>query len=215
MNRTARLLSRALLALTIISAPLTALANQDGGIAANPEAVSPLLNGMQVPAITVQNSAGEALSLNQLLAQKPSLVLFYRGGWCPYCNAQLAGLQQIEAQLKQLGVQVLALAPEPPEELKAGEGKGNYQLLSDRNLQATTGFGLGYTLSGAANLGYKAKMGDRLVLSPEGQVILPVPAVYLVDTDGVVQFSYVNPNFKVRAHPELILKAAELMLASN
>ncbi|WP_298441968.1 peroxiredoxin-like family protein [uncultured Ferrimonas sp.] len=184
-------------------------------VADKPEAVSPLLNGMDVPPIKVQNSDGKLLSLNKLLAQKPSLVLFYRGGWCPYCNAQLAGLKQIEAQLDALGVQVLALAPEPPEALKEGEGKGNYTLLSDRNLEATKGFGLAYTLSGATNIAYKAKMGDRLTLSDNGKVILPAPAAYLVDADGLVQFSYVNPNFKVRAHPELLLKAAELMVANK
>ncbi|QIZ77726.1 peroxiredoxin-like family protein [Ferrimonas lipolytica] len=181
-------------------------------LADSADKVSPLLNGMEVPAITVQNSDGKSLSLNQLMEKKPSLVLFYRGGWCPFCNAQLAGLQQIEAELEALGVQVLAIAPELPENLKEGEGKGNYQLLSDHNLEATIGFGLGFTLSGPSNIAYKAKFGDRLKLSDSGNVILPAPAAYLVDTDGLVHFSYVNPNYKVRVHPKLIVTAAELMV---
>ncbi|MBY5993690.1 peroxiredoxin-like family protein [Ferrimonas balearica] len=204
-----RTLSGALLALCLtLVAPLA-----QAEIAASPEQVSPLLNGMMVPDIQVQNSDGQALSLNAQMAGKPSLVLFYRGGWCPYCNAQLAGLQEIEQELDKLGVQVLALSPEPPAKLKEGEGKGQYQLLSDRDLEATLGFGLAYTLDAPTGARYKGKMGDRLKLDEQERVVLPVPAAYLIDAEGRVQFSYVNPSYQVRVHPQLLLTAARLMLA--
>jgi len=182
-------------------------------IAPAPEHVSPLLNGMMLPDATVQDSAGRFLSLAALAADKPTLVLFYRGGWCPYCNAQLAGLQEIESELAELGVQVLALSPEPADRLKEGEDKGRYQLLSDRNLEAMQAFGVAYALDEQTAERYKGKLGARLKLDGEERVILPVPAAYLLDAEGRVQFSYVNPNFRVRVHPQLILTAARLMLA--
>ena len=45
----------------------------------------------------------------------------------------------------------------------------------------------------------------------ETRLVLPAPAVYVIDAKGVVQFSYVNPNFRVRLHEELLLKAAQLV----
>ncbi|MBY6188299.1 AhpC/TSA family protein [Marinobacter hydrocarbonoclasticus] len=182
-------------------------------IASAPELVRPLLNGLMVPDAQVQDSNGKTLSFTALTKGKPTLVLFYRGGWCPYCNAQLAGLQEIEAELDNLGVQVLALSPEPPERLKEGEGRGSYHLLSDRNLKAMQAFGLAYALDVPTASRYQGKMGDRLKVDEQQRVILPVPAAYLLDAEGRVQFSYVNPNFRVRVHPQLLLTAARLMLA--
>ncbi|WP_114324935.1 hypothetical protein [Candidatus Colwellia aromaticivorans] len=43
------------------------------------------------------------------------------------------------------------------------------------------------------------------------RLVLPVPAIYVIDSSGLVQFSYVNPNYKVRLHEELLLKAASLV----
>ncbi|SHH95984.1 peroxiredoxin-like family protein [Ferrimonas marina] len=201
-----------LLALSTLAPALADNAPRQTQPAASPEAVSPLLNGMAVPAIEVQNSDGDAVSLNGLLQGKRSLVLFYRGGWCPYCNAQLAGLQEIEKELAELNIQVLALAPEPPEKLKEGEGKGNYTLLSDRNLEASYGFGLAYTLDKGTSGKYKARFGaDRMKQDAQKLVVLPAPAAYLVDEKGLVQFSYVNPNYRVRVSPQLLLTAAQLM----
>lgn len=52
------------------------------------------------------------------MMEKPSIILFYRGGWCPYCNRQLAELKNIEQDLVDLGYQVLAISPESPDRLQ-------------------------------------------------------------------------------------------------
>ncbi len=46
--------------------------------------------------------------------------------------------------------------------------------------------------------------------SGEKHHLLPVPAVFLVGTNGLIQFEYVNPDYKVRIHPELLVAAARL-----
>ena len=60
------------------------------------EDVTPILNGTTVPKATVKTADGSTVSLQALLMQKPSVVVFYRGGWCPYCSRQLAELKDIE-----------------------------------------------------------------------------------------------------------------------
>ncbi|WP_035385145.1 peroxiredoxin-like family protein [Ferrimonas futtsuensis] len=196
-----------LFAALLLSLPLHA------AIAPAPTQVTPLLNGMTIPAPALTGLDGRSQPLSGWLKGKPSLLVFYRGGWCPYCNAQLSGLKKIEAQLASMGVQIVAISPDPAEQLRDGPGDTGYLLLSDRSLQASESFGLAYTLTPELSAAYRGKMGRRLVTEQGSDlVVLPVPAVYLVDADGLVHFSYLNPNYKVRVAPELILTAAKLML---
>ncbi|USD36335.1 MULTISPECIES: peroxiredoxin-like family protein [Ferrimonas] len=182
-------------------------------IAPSATELTPLLNGMQVPSPQLTSPEGQRQSLTQWRNGKPALLVFYRGGWCPYCNAQLSGLRSIEAELKQMGIGIIALSPDPAEQLRDGPDDVSYQLLSDRDLQASEAFGIAYTLDAKLSDAYKGKMGKRLVTAEGSErVVLPVPAVYLVDADGLVHFSYLNPNYKVRVTPELILAAAKGMM---
>ena len=93
-----------LLALSFFSA-LAFFANATD-VAHSPDTVRPLLNGMTVPAISVLDQAGKTVDLTATIKQKPTVLVFYRGGWCPYCNTQLAGLQQVEDEFAKLGYQI-------------------------------------------------------------------------------------------------------------
>ncbi|TKB58604.1 peroxiredoxin-like family protein [Ferrimonas aestuarii] len=182
-------------------------------IAPSETQIQPLLNGMTIPDSQLTNADGQRQSLGQWTDGKPSLLVFYRGGWCPYCNAQLAGLAKIEAQLNRLGVQIIAISPDAPSELKQAGDELNYQLLSDTQLATSEAFGIAYLLSPKLSKAYINKLGSRLVQDKDSQrAALPVPAVYLVDGKGLVHFSYLNPNYKVRVEPELVLTAAKLMV---
>lgn len=187
-------------------------------IAPSPEQVTPLLNGLTIPAVSLTAADNKAVALSELVQQKPSILVFYRGGWCPYCNAQLAALRDIEPQLNQLGYQLIAITPDSVASINkslqdTGGGKLNYTLLSDSNFAASSAFGLAYYLDDKTAAAYKGKLGS-LITTEAGteKVVLPVPAVYIVNTAGEAVFSYVHINYKTRLHSELLLKAAELAL---
>ncbi|HBW97192.1 MAG TPA: alkyl hydroperoxide reductase, partial [Pseudoalteromonas sp.] len=72
------------------------------GIAAAPEQVSPLLPGLSVPNITLKDQHGNNVELQKRFAEKTTVLIIYRGGWCPYCSKQLANIQKIEQQLANL-----------------------------------------------------------------------------------------------------------------
>jgi hypothetical protein len=59
-----------------------------------PEDISPLLNGEKIPMAMLTDAAGKSFDLNKAVAEKPTILIIYRGGWCPYCSRQLSGLQQ-------------------------------------------------------------------------------------------------------------------------
>ncbi|WP_428610903.1 peroxiredoxin-like family protein [Shewanella sp.] len=205
------------LLLLLMSLPLTAEPVTVKPIAESPTTISPLLNGQQVPEVLVKDLQGETVELKQLLQGKPSVIFFYRGGWCPFCNAQMGQLQAIEGDLLKMGFQLIGISPDAPEELRASMTKNdlNYTLVSDADLNAMRAFGLAYFSSQSITERYMSKMqlNNRLWKNAAGEerLVLPVPAVYITDKTGLVHFQYLNPNYKVRAEPKLILTAASLV----
>jgi peroxiredoxin len=184
-------------------------------IADNAEDVTPLLIGQKIPSSTLQTVDGDPVSLEALTMQKPTVLIFYRGGWCPYCSRQLAGLKDVEHELSELGYQILAISPETPEQLQEQKLQSKFvvQLLSDPGLETISGFGIGFYVPLATEERYKTKMG--ITLNDEkstGKAVLPAPAVFILDQQGIVKFSFVNPDFKVRISPELLVQAAKYSL---
>jgi peroxiredoxin len=184
-------------------------------IADSADNVTPLLIGQAAPKSTLQTVVGDPVSLKALTMQKPTVLIFYRGGWCPYCNRQLAGLKDIEGQLGELGYQILAISPETPAQLQQQklQTKFTVQLLSDPDLEAISGFGIGFYVADEKRTTYKSKWDINLTSdNSTGKAVLPAPAVFILDTNGKVLFSYVNPDIKTRISAELLYQAAKLSL---
>ncbi len=181
------------------------------------EDVTPLLNGMSVPNVVVETADGSPVSLQALLMQKPTVIVFYRGGWCPYCSRQLAELKDIEQELVQEGYQILAISPESPEKLQSQKLETEFaaQLISDESLQAIKAFGIGFYVPNDTRKLYKDRMSVELAADKTNQAVLPAPAIFITNTDGQVVFNYVNPNFRVRPSAELVLSAAKLVKSGS
>lgn len=187
----------------------------DNNIAAAPDQVRPLLNGATAPDVSLLDQQGQPVTLFAELQQKPTVLVFYRGGWCPYCNAQLAALRDIVPKLQALGYQLIAISPQGPKAAADSQNntKGaalNYRLLSDQPLNVARAFGLAYYLDDKTSALYKDSYGIELTYDNTGKAVLPVPAVYILNSKAEVQFSYVHINYKTRLEPELLLLAAKL-----
>lgn len=176
----------------------------------NADDIRPILIGQKIPAITLTSLSNQAVDLNSILSEKPSLLVFYRGGWCPYCNLHLAELRKIESSLKGLGFQILAISPDKPALLSKTIDKHDlgYTLLSDSRAEAIRTLGLAFKVGDATRKKYKSFGIDLEKSSGESHHLLPVPAALLVNKEGVVTFSFIAPNYKVRASSEVILAAA-------
>lgn len=173
--------------------------------------VSPILTGTQIPEVAVRNIEGERVQLRQMVSNKPTVLVFYRGGWCPYCNRHMADLQEVEQAITELGYQILAISADRPEKLKesAGEHKLEYTLLSDSPMEASKAFGLAFKVDEATVERYLQNGIDLEADSGYDHHLLPVPAVYILDTDGTIQFQYVNPDYRLRIKSQVLLAAAE------
>ncbi len=123
---------------------------------------------------------------------------------------QLGQLQQIESALLDLGFQVIAISPDRPANLEASVEKHSltYTLLSDSDMEASRAFGLAYEVDPSTLETLRNYGTDLEAASGEKHHQLPVPAVFLLRTDGLITFMYANPNYKVRLDPRILLAAA-------
>lgn len=165
------------------------------------EDISPLLIGEIIPEATLQDVNGVEVNLQNVFNEKPTVLVFYRGGWCPYCNQQLAALAEVESQILELGYQIIAISPDHFETLKptAEMDKVNYQLYSDANAELIQAIGIGFKTPEKAK-GYITKKTSK-----EASDVLPVPAVLVVDQSGKIYFEYINPDYSTRISETLLL----------
>ena len=183
----------------------------DAGLASAPNQVRPLLLGSAMPDVDLKTLDGKPTTLKAQVAGKPTVLVFYRGGWCPFCNLQLSELRLIRKDLDGLGFQMIAISPDLPAELNKTVEKDqlDYTLLSDAKADALRAFGIGYRLDDETYAKYQEYGIDLEKSSGEDHHALPVPSVFIVDADGVLQFSYSHPDYKIRVPGSVILAAAK------
>lgn len=173
--------------------------------------ISPLLIGEKIPVISLPAANGQVYDLNASVAEKPTILIFYRGGWCPFCNRELAGIQSIQGDLVKMGYQIIAISTDSPENLSKSAEKNqlSYMLLSDANLAVSKQFGLAFkapvAYSKTLETGSGGKNADKL---------LPVPSVFILDKKGIIQFEYINPDYRQRIGPELMIAVAGTLIKS-
>jgi len=167
--------------------------------------IAPLLIGEKIPNLTLKSVEGQDVSLESLLSEKRTVLVFYRGGWCPYCNLHLAALGEAEKELLDLDYQIIAISPDAPENLKVtGEkDKINYLLLSDSNGK----------LAQAMGIAFQAPENYKPIISKGSDGVnssfLPVPSVFIVNLDKEIEFEYISPDYKHRISNQLLVAVAQ------
>lgn len=184
--------------------------DQRGAIHAKAEQAQPLMPGMTAPAFTVRDAIGEAVRFEPGNLERPLVLTFYRGGWCPYCNLHLAEMRDAEEELRKLGFDVWFLSIDRPEVLRPSldDPEIGYTILSDSTLEATRAFGIAFKVDDETLRRYLGYGIDLEASSGENHHVLPVPSTFIVGRDGTIRFGYSNPNYAVRLHPDVLLAAA-------
>lgn len=179
---------------------------------------SPLKVGDSIPASLLRTQDGVEVNLRDLVSDKPSVLIFYRGGWCPFCVRHLEGLAGIEKDLRESGAQLMAISMDQPSKLRETPHRErlSYQLLSDSDATAAQAFGIAFKVDDATFEKYRNSYQiDLEAASGRTHHLLPHPAVFVVDTSGVIRFAHVNPDYRSRLEPAKILAAARGMVASG
>jgi peroxiredoxin len=172
--------------------------------------VQPLLPGMQAPAFDVVSVEGQPVHFDPENMQKPLVLIFFRGGWCPYCNLHLAELRKAESELREMGFDIWFVSIDRPELLydSLEQPDIGYTILSDSRLEATRAFGLAFRVADDTVERYKKHDIDLEAASGEAHHVLPAPSTFIIAGDGMIRFQYTNPDYSVRLPPEVLLAAA-------
>lgn len=177
-----------------------------------PEDVSPLLVGETIADVSLLNAKGELISLKAIAEENPTLLIFYRGGWCPYCTKHLADVAKVKNDLKTMNIKIVAISTDSPLNLQTTADKTeelDYMLLSDNELIAAKAFGLAFRgperYAKTLLNGSGGKNTDNL---------LPVPAVFLLDKQGIIKYEHINPNYKERISGDVLLAVAKAMIGA-
>lgn len=166
----------------------------------------------------VKTNDGKSVDLGDIVRKQPTVLIFYRGGWCPFCNMHLAELQEIQPEILALGYQIIAVSPDRPESMPATTGKHHlsYRLLSDRAMEASAAYGIAFRVPDEVRAKYeKWKFDLAPVPGDKSLRWLPVPAVFLIGADGTVRFVHSDPNYKQRIDLVELLTAAKAALETQ
>lgn len=168
-----------------------------------------LKTGDTAPDFTIANHKGEAVTLSQRLKDGPVVVIFYRGGWCPYCNLELYAYEQEMETLKGLGASLIAITPETPDNsLTTVEKNGlSYDVLSDTGFVASDAFGLTFTFPEALVQVYSGFGLNVPETNGDSEWRLPIPAAYVIDQTGKIILHHVDVDYTKRLDPEDVIAA--------
>ncbi len=206
------------IAFLLVLLPETIMSATSSSTPERAEDTQPMKPDATMPDTAVATLEGHKKLLSEVLGAKPAVLVFYRGGWCPYCNTQLSGLRKIIGDLNDLGVQLIAVSPDSPESLKAGLEKTpvEYQLLSDSSAELIQALGIAFKVDEATREKYQG-YGIDLEKASGGQdhFLLPVPSVYMVDANRIIRFQHSDPDYKVRLEEGAVLAAAKQMMQSQ
>ena len=181
------------------------------GIPDSPLQVQPLSVGARAPIFAGRTTEGALRTFEPNSYKKPTVVLFYRGGWCPYCNAQLSDLHLVEPKLRKSGFEVVFLSTDRPELLYSSLKTTDihYTFLSDSHLKAAKAFHVAYHVDDATLVKMREYGVDLEATTGTKEHELPIPSVFIIDTSGTIRFVYSNPDYRIRLGADALWTAAQ------
>ncbi len=165
-------------------------------------------NGDKAPNFTLNNAKGESITLYDELKKGPVVLIWYRGGWCPYCNLTLKRLQEELPNFKKYGASLVALTPELPDSSLSTIEKNeiSYQVLSDIGNKVAKEYGVVFELTDLVAKRYQEGFNLHGFNGDESNT-LPLAATYVIDKSGKIVYAFLDADYRNRAEPKDILNS--------
>ncbi|KZE47125.1 alkyl hydroperoxide reductase [Brevibacillus parabrevis] len=170
--------------------------------------------GAQAPDFSLTDQNGASMTLSELTANGPVVLLFYRGVWCPFCNIALRAYQQASRLFAEAGAQLVAISPQTPTysaSMKANNELG-FPLLSDPRNEVAARYHLVFELPEALQGSYQSLGISLDEYHGDSSWKLPVPATYVIDRENIIRLAHVEADYKQRLEPSHVL---DLLTSQN
>lgn len=165
--------------------------------------------GETAPDFALPDADGQSVSLHERLAQGPVVLIFYRGGWCPFCNVQLKQFRDALPQIEAQGAQLIAISPQRPDKTREQfkQQAPGFDVLSDLDGATLKAYRLYYEVDPALVEVYKRNGIDLEDYNGSGRTLLPVSATFVIDPQGVIVDRFVDTDYTRRMSPEQAVQA--------
>ena len=139
------------------------------------------------------------------------VIVFYRGRWCAYCNAQLSALQEIHPKIAAAGASLVAISPQTQKHsyMTRDMHKLRFPVLSDQGNQIARKFGLVYRLSPELQAMYESIMTKLPGYNGDQSWELPLAATYVVQPEGKISWARIDADWRHRPEPEELLQIVD------
>ena len=173
--------------------------------------------GDELAPFALPDATGQTRTLDDLTANGPAVIVFYRGGWCPYCNLTLRTYQRdLLPQLRAHSARLVAISPETPDASLSTQEKAEltYTVLSDTGARLASAVGITFDPSDEGLAAQRTLGVDIRTTRADGGTMLPMPTVLIVDQDHTVRFVDIHPDYTGRTEVNDILAALHRLPSS-
>ena len=176
-----------------------------------------LSTGAQSPNFSLSDHNGKTVSSAHLLAKGPLIICFVRGRWCPFCVAQLEAMNRILPQIASAGASLIAISPQTIQQsfFMADQHKLRFPLLSDFGNQVAKQFRIAYRVPEDQQSIYRRSFVNLPFINGDESWELPIPSTFIIDHDGTIRFTSVNPDYTQRPEPTQLLHELQINRASG
>jgi peroxiredoxin len=164
--------------------------------------------GVLAPAFTLPDASGRMVKSDDLLALGPLVVDFFRGRWCPYCVTELEVWRDLHALVRERGALTVGISPQTvrQSDFTVGQHSIPYPLLYDAGCAVAEQFGVAYTIPEFQQRYYRNILVNIPFVNGDQSWRLPLPATYVIGSDGRVLFSEAHADFRVRPEPDEVFR---------
>lgn len=167
--------------------------------------------GDEMPDFLLPDQNGVLVSLSELLARGPTVIAFHRGHWCPYCHINARALGNMGRELLGYETTLVAITPETAEfsAQLGGYDSSPYPVLTDIDNGYALELGIAFWVGAEKSSAMKAEGWDISPYQGNEAWTLPIPATFVVGTNGRVVARFVDPDYRKRMALEDILAAVQ------
>jgi peroxiredoxin len=163
--------------------------------------------GAEASVFELQDHNGKQVSRSDLVTKGKLVICFFRGRWCPFCVGQLEAMNLILPQIKLAGANLVAISPQtvPQSFFMADQHRLEFPLLSDQGNRVARQFGIVYRIPEEQQAIYRRAFINLPLANGDDSWELPIPAMYILDRDGVALFACTDADYTRRPEPAEVL----------
>jgi peroxiredoxin len=168
--------------------------------------------GVTVLDIDLLDAHGAPTTLYRATAGGTSVLVFYRGAWCPYCNIALNTYQsQLLPRLTERGVGLVAISPQKPDGSLSMQEKHNlsFAVLSDPSNTLARRLGILSHPSEGVRAAQMQLGLDLTTVNADGTIQLPMPTTLILDAMHLLRWIDVHPDYSTRTEPQQVIDALD------